>query len=247
MLGSYYTGVKLTKLVYNEYLALKLRNNLCQYVSGFQQKSIYALSSGYGKCGVAVIRISGPHSANVVNELGKFKKLPEPRKAILRYLRDPITNNILDRGLLIWFPGPNSFTGFDCCELQVHGGSAVIAAVLNALAKIPGLRPAGPGEFSKQAFYNGKMDLTEAEGLADLIHAETEMQRLQAFHQMEGSLHNLYSSWKHILKQSVAHVEAYIDFSEDQNIEDNILGDTNKNLVILKDALQCCVVLETSF
>ncbi|KAK3907884.1 tRNA modification GTPase GTPBP3, mitochondrial [Frankliniella fusca] len=143
--------------------------------------------------------------------------------AQLRILRDPQTKEILDKAIVIWFPGPKSFTGEDTCEFQVHGGLAVVSGLLETIGKIPGLSPADPGEFSKKAFFNGSIDLTEAEGLADLIHAETEMQRRQAIYQMSGSLHTLYDRWRNSLLQSLAHVEAYIDFSEDENIEDDVM------------------------
>ncbi|KAG8330681.1 tRNA modification GTPase gtpbp3, mitochondrial, variant 2 [Homalodisca vitripennis] len=165
--------------------------------------TIFAVSSGQGKCGVAVIRISGPQSSSVLSEVAGLKKLPEPRKALLRRLRHPELNEILDQALVLWFPGPHSFTGEDSCELQVHGGTAVVSAVLGALATLPGLRPALPGEFTKRAFYSNKLDLTGVEGLADLIQAETEMQRKQALHQMEGALSQRYDQWRDRLKRVV--------------------------------------------
>ncbi|KDR23956.1 tRNA modification GTPase GTPBP3, mitochondrial, partial [Zootermopsis nevadensis] len=180
--------------------------------------------SGYGKCGVAVIRISGPNATEAIINIAKFKSLPQPRQALLRSLKDPVTNDTLDRGLVLWFPGPNSFTGEDSCELQIHGGPAVISAVLR--------------EFTKRAFHRGKLDLVEVEGLADLIHAETETQRKQAFLQMEGSLSHLYNSWRESLIKSVAHVEAFIDFSEDENIEDNVMDVVEDELKDLKNVIQ---------
>ncbi|XP_054278797.1 tRNA modification GTPase GTPBP3, mitochondrial [Macrosteles quadrilineatus] len=222
---------------------LFLRNKLLQLNFSYiftknYTSTIFALSSGKGKCGVAVIRISGPASNLVMGKMAGLKKLPEPRKALLRQIRHPEKHELLDRGLVLWFPGPNSFTGEDSCELQIHGGVAVISAVLDALAAIPGLRPAEPGEFTKRAFYSNKMDLTEAEGLADLIHAETEAQRKQALLQVEGSLYQRYSEWRDNLKRCIAHVEAYIDFSEDQNIEDDILQTTNSELKLLTLKIQ---------
>ncbi|PSN40957.1 tRNA modification GTPase GTPBP3 [Blattella germanica] len=145
--------------------------------------TIYALSSGYGKCGVAVIRVSGPKASEAIFQIVQRKSLPQPRQAALHYLKDPVTNDPLDRGLVLWFPG----------------------------------------EFTKRAFHAGKLDLTEVEGLGDLIHAETEAQRKQAFFQMEGNLSKLYSTWREDLIKNMAHVEAYIDFSEDENIEDNVM------------------------
>lgn len=141
--------------------------------------TIYALSSAYGKCGVSVIRVSGPQTRQVLCAiLGKKYELKQ-RLAYLKALYHPKTNEMIDRGLVLWFPGPASFTGEDCCEFQVHGSLAVIAAMMDALGHVRGLRPASPGEFTKRAFFGNKLDLTEVEGLADLIHAETEAQRKQ--------------------------------------------------------------------
>lgn len=154
---------------------------------------------GYGKCGVAVIRVSGPKSLLVIKSIARFKddKIV-PRHAYLKKLYQPKSKSLIDKGLCIWFPGkffiklsihifilifffegPNSFTGEDSCEFQIHGGPAVITALLTCLSSITGCRPAQRGEFTKRAFYAGKLDLTEVEGLADLIHAETEYQRKQ--------------------------------------------------------------------
>ncbi|KAL1139572.1 hypothetical protein AAG570_006554, partial [Ranatra chinensis] len=193
---------------------------------------------GYGKCGVAVIRVSGSRSAEAVKKIGGFNVLPEPRKTHLRRLRDPISKEILDRGIIIWFPGPKSFTGEDCCEFQIHGGSAVISAVLTSLASIEHFRPAEPGEFTKRAFYAGKFNLTEIEGIADLIHSETEFQRKQAIIQMEGALGKLYDKWRGTLLGIVAHIEAYIDFGEDQQLEDNIIVDIRERLKLLQESIK---------
>ncbi|XP_066992881.2 tRNA modification GTPase GTPBP3, mitochondrial isoform X1 [Anabrus simplex] len=203
-----------------------LTRSECRIIKTAQNSSsstIYALSSGYGKCGVAVIRISGPHSSDAVSKMARMNSMPSPRRAVLRAFTDPETGEILDRGILIWFPGPYSFTGEDSCEFQVHGGPAVITAILSGLGKLPGFRPAEPGEFTRRAFHLGKLDLTEVEGLADLIDAETEVQRRQALLQMGGMLSNLYNNWRQMLVKNVAHVEAYIDFGEDESIEDNVM------------------------
>ncbi|KAK2177643.1 hypothetical protein NP493_587g00000 [Ridgeia piscesae] len=185
--------------------------------------SIYSLSSGQGKCGVAVIRVSGAEAGTALKEVGRFVRLPGPRRAVLRRLWHPVTARLIDRGLVVWFPGPASFTGEDSCEFHVHGGPAVVTTTLQALGSIPGLRPAEPGEFTKRAFQNGKLDLTEVEGLADLIAAETELQHRQALRQMEGDLASLYSGWTQRLTTSTASLEAHIDFSEDDNLDDGIL------------------------
>uniref|UniRef100_A0A674NEQ6 GTP binding protein 3, mitochondrial n=1 Tax=Takifugu rubripes TaxID=31033 RepID=A0A674NEQ6_TAKRU len=186
--------------------------------------TIFALSSGQGRCGVAVIRASGPASSTALRCLaGLTHSLIPPRTASLRNITDPNSREILDRGLVFWFPGPHSFTGEDSVEFHIHGGAAVIAAVLQALGSVPGMRPAEAGEFTRRAFQAGKMGLTEVEGLGDLIHAETEAQRRQALRQMSGELGRLYQNWSHQLKRYLAHVEAFIDFSEDELIEDGVL------------------------
>ena len=148
--------------------------------------TVYALSSGFGRAAVAVIRVSGPAASRVTRALAG--QLPPPRQAVLASLRAPGSGEAIDRGLVVFFEGPKSFTGEDCAEFHVHGGPAVIAAMLQAFALFDELRPAEPGEFTRRAFENGKLDLTEVEGIADLIDAQTEGQRRQAFRQMAGGL-----------------------------------------------------------
>lgn len=143
---------------------------------------------------------------------------------MLRRIVDPGDGRTLDRGLLLWFPGPESFTGEDLAELQLHGGRAVVAAVLEALARLPGLRPAEPGEFTRRAFDNGKLDLSAVEGLADLIEADTEAQRRQALRQMEGGLARLTGDWAARLTRVLAHFEAAIDFAEEE-LPDHLAGE----------------------
>ncbi|XP_005096541.1 tRNA modification GTPase GTPBP3, mitochondrial [Aplysia californica] len=191
------------------------------FSSSVPHSTIFALSSGAGKCGVAVIRLSGSKSSYALKQL--CGKVTKPRTASLCKLMNPQTQELLDRALVLWFPGPKSFTGEDCAELHIHGGPAVVSAVLTALGSLSGLTPALPGEFSKRAFANGKLDLTEVEGLGDLIHAETEAQRKQALRQMEGDLNQLYTGWRTGLIKSLANVEAFIDFSEEENIEDDVI------------------------
>lgn len=141
------------------------------------------MKSGLGKCGVAVIRVSGPETKHILSMMATRKQSNEfniePRYASLRKIRHPQTGHLIDEGLVLWFPGPNSFTGEDCCEFHVHGGKAVVSAMNDAINSVPGARPSLPGEFTKRAFWTGKLDLSEVEGLADLIHAETEVQRKQ--------------------------------------------------------------------
>ncbi|XP_044541268.1 tRNA modification GTPase GTPBP3, mitochondrial [Gracilinanus agilis] len=201
---------------------LPKRYRSCTPVSG-GRATIFALSSGQGKCGVAVIRTSGPASGPALLGLTALRALPQPRVAKLRLLKHPISSEPLDKGLILWFPGPHSFTGEDCAEFHVHGGPAVVSAVLGALGGIPGFRPAEAGEFTKRAFQNGKLSLTEVEGLGDLIHAETEAQRCQALRQLQGELGQLCQAWGETLTTALAHLEAYIDFSEDDNIEEGVL------------------------
>lgn len=187
-------------------------------------ETIFALSSGHGRCGVAVVRVSGPASLTALRTMAGLRDKPlPPRAAQLRNITDPKTKEVLDRGLVLWFPGPHSFTGEDSAEFHIHGGPAVITAVLQALGSVPGMRPAEAGEFTRRAFQAGKLGLTEVEGLGDLIHAETEAQRRQALRQMSGDLGRLYQDWTHRLKRCLAHVEAFIDFSEDELIEDGVL------------------------
>src|SRR5664280_1041377 len=187
--------------------------------------TIFALSSGRGPAAIAVIRISGSRAGDALKALGI--KIPEPRKAGLARVRnpDPLTGNeIIDEALALWFPAPHSETGEDVAELQLHGGRAVIAAVLAALGRIEGLRPAEAGEFTRRAFENGKLDLTAVEGLADLVMAETQGQRRQAFRQMKGLLGGRAETWRQRLIQALALVEARIDFSDEADVPDNLLA-----------------------
>lgn len=187
-------------------------------------KTIYALSTVFGKSGVAIIRISGSEAAKVVSAMTDIKNI-RPRYAYFTTLHHYKTSAVLDKCLLLYFKAPNSFTGEDIVELQIHGSRAVIESVIDSLASIPYFRLAEPGEFSKRAFYNQKMDLTEAEGLADLIDAETSEQQKYAIRQMEGSLKNLYDGWRQTLVGLLAHLEAYIDFPDEdipQNLTENM-------------------------
>ncbi|KAM9358283.1 5-taurinomethyluridine-[tRNA] synthase subunit GTPB3, mitochondrial [Symphorus nematophorus] len=202
-------------------------------------ETIFALSSGHGRCGVAVVRVSGPASATALRCMaGLTRSLPPPRTALLRSITDPQSKEVLDRGLVLWFPAPHSFTGEDSVEFHIHGGPAVITAVLQALGSVPGVRPAEAGEFTRRAFQAGKLGLTEVEGLGDLIHAETEAQRRQALRQMSGELGRLYQDWSHRLKRCLAHVEAFIDFSEDELIEDGVLNEVDRSVCDLQAEME---------
>ncbi len=185
--------------------------------------TIFALASARGRAGVAVVRVSGPRAgAALAGLMGRPGEAPEtpPRRAVYTPLIDPATGDTLDGGLTIWFPGPASFTGEDVAEFHLHSGPAVISGVLEALSLMDGLRMAEPGEFTRRAFEHGKMDLTAAEGLADLIEAETAAQRRQALRQLEGELGRVYESWRRRLLGALAHSEAAIDFSDEDLPED---------------------------
>ncbi len=183
-----------------------------------QVDTIFALSSGAPPAGVAVIRVSGPGAMNAAVVLAGRR--PEAHRVDVVAFRDPATGETIDRGLLLGFVAPSSFTGEDVVEFQVHGGRAVIAAMLDALGRLPGLRLAQAGEFTKRAFLNGRMDLTEAEGLADLVAAETEAQRRQALGQARGELRAAYDAWRARLMHARALCEAEIDFSDEDGVED---------------------------
>jgi tRNA modification GTPase len=178
--------------------------------------TILALSSGAGRAGVAVIRISGPAAGEALRTLAGA--LPPPRRASLRKLKDSRSGTLLDRGLVIWMPGPNSFTGEDMAELHIHGGRAVIGGVMEALLAVPGMRLAEAGEFARRGFENGKLDLTEVEGLADLINAETEAQRGQALAQAQGSARRLYETLREELVKAQALTEAGLDFADEADV-----------------------------
>lgn len=199
----------------------------------FIPDTIYALATAPGRAGVAIIRLSGPGVAITLQSLTQ-KSLPSPRKATLRTLFDA-AGTAIDQALVVWFPGPASYTGEDVGELHIHGSRAVLAAILTALASLAGLRLATPGEFTRRAFEHGKMDLTEIEGLADLIAAETEAQRRQALRQMEGSLGQLYESWRCELIALMAKLEAAIDFPE-EDLPPDLLADLGPRLSALGQA-----------
>jgi tRNA modification GTPase len=188
----------------------------------YDRDTIFALSSGRPPVAVAVIRVSGPRARVALEILAGG--VSEPRRARLTRLRDRPGGDVLDQALTLWFPAPNSETGEDMAELQVHGGQAVIAAVLAALGRIDGLRPAEPGEFTRRAFENGRLDLTAVEGLADLIYAETEAQRRQAYRQLAGTLGQRVENWRTLLIETQALVEAGIDFPDEGDVPDKLLA-----------------------
>ena len=178
--------------------------------------TIFAVASGFGRSAIAVVRVSGPRTRAILENLAGG--LPKPRRLVLRHLTEPGSAAVLDQALVAWMPGPSSFTGEDQAELHIHGGAAVRGAVLRALAALEGCRPAEPGEFTRRAFLNGRMDLSRVEGLADLIDAETEAQRRQALRQLEGALGGLMEDWRARLIDALALLEAALDFSDEGDV-----------------------------
>jgi tRNA modification GTPase len=196
--------------------------------------TIYALSTAPGRSGVAVIRVSGPAAGDAVEAL-TGRAPPEPRRAVVRRFWDA-EGAAIDHGLVLWFEEPESFTGEDVAEFQVHGGRAIVEAMQAALARVPGLRLARPGEFTRRAVEDGKFDLTAAEGLADLIAAETETQRRQALRQYDGVLADLYEGWRTELVGQAAWIEATIDFS-DEELPSDLLARARAVLASVADAI----------
>ena len=188
--------------------------------------TIYALSSGPGIAGVAVIRVSGEDTSKVI-KLITGKDLPVPRVATLREMNNINTNELIDEGLVIWFPGPQSYTGEDLAEFHVHGSRAVVAALHASISKVENCRLAEPGEFTKRALQNEKINLMKAESVGDLIAAETEIQRKQAIKIMNGKSSKKFNSWREKLLKILSHVEAKIDFP-DEELPNEILHEIKK-------------------
>jgi len=182
--------------------------------------TIFALSSGAPPAGIAVVRISGPDAGTALTRLTR-KPLPQPRLATLATIR-ATDDDVLDRGLVLWFPGPASVTGEDIAELHLHGGRAVVAAVIAALETMSELRPAEAGEFTRRAFENGRMDYAEAEALGDLLRAETEAQRRNAMAQFEGGLAWMVGAWQARLVDLSAQIEALVDHSDEDDVDETI-------------------------
>ena len=180
--------------------------------------TLFAPATGFGRAAVSVIRLSGPAAGPVLAALGG--PLPPARRLSLRTLRDPTDGTVLDQALVAFFPGPGTYSGEDMAELHLHGGTAVRAGVLAALARQPGCRAAGPGEFTRRAVLNGRMDLAEAEGVADLIDAETEGQRRQALRQLEGALSRQVAAWREEAIACLASAEAALDFADEGDVDD---------------------------
>jgi len=199
--------------------------------------NIYALSSGRGPSGIAIIRISGKDTFQICKNLTKLKNLKLNEVNYCKFY-DPKTNNIIDpEALLLWFPGPNSYTGDDLAEFQVHGSNAVINSLLKALSVEKNCRIAEPGEFTKIAFQNNKIDLLKAESIGDLIHAETELQRQQAVKLVQGNASNYYNDLREKLIKSLSYIEAKIDFAED-DLPEKMLREVHKSIKSIKQDIQ---------
>lgn len=199
-------------------------------------KTIYALATPPGKAGVGVIRISGPNSLNALKSLTKKNKFA-PKTTYLNNLYNLENDEIIDQALCLYFASPASFTGEDVVELHIHSSRSVINKMFDQLSKLENFRLAEAGEFSKRAFLNDKLDLTQAEGLADLIDAETSLQHKQALRQMNGELSNLYENWRKELIHIMAYVEAFIDFPE-EDIPTNIIDEIHSELEIFKSQIK---------
>ena len=196
--------------------------------------TIYALSTGPGVSGVAILRISGSESSNVIKSL-TGKDVPKPRIATLRKINNINTSELIDEGIILWFPGPESYTGEDMAEIHVHGSKAVILAVQNEISKVKNCRLAEPGEFTKLAFQNGKINLLKAESIADLISAETEIQRLQAVKIMEGRSSQKFNELRDKLLKILSFVEAKIDFPDEDLPEANLNEIKKSSLEVSKE------------
>ena len=188
--------------------------------------TIYALSSGPGIAGVSVIRVSGESTQEVVKKVTRLE-MPKPRQATLRKFNKINTNELIDEGIILWFPGPESYTGEDLAEFHVHGSKAVISALQDTISEIENCRLAEPGEFTKLAFQNGKINLLKAESIADLISSETEIQRKQAIRIMNGKSSNKFNLLREEIIKALSYIEAKIDFP-DENLPENIYSDIKK-------------------
>ncbi|MEO8421870.1 MAG: tRNA uridine-5-carboxymethylaminomethyl(34) synthesis GTPase MnmE [Hyphomicrobium sp.] len=190
--------------------------------------TIFALSTAPGRAGIAVVRASGPGAGELIDALAPPR--PKKRTAALRRIRDPDSGETIDEGLVLWFAAPRTETGEDMVEFHLHGGAAIVKALLVVLGRQPACRLAEPGEFARRAFVNGKLDLAQVEGLADLVDAETEAQRRQALGQMRGALSELYEGWRGDLIRASALAEAAIDFSDEGDVADNAV-EVARNIV----------------
>ena len=197
--------------------------------------TIYALSSAAGRAALAVVRVSGNRVRDILTAM--IGKLPTPREATLSQVDRPDDRTAIDQAIVLYFAAPNSATGEDVAEFHIHGGRAVLQAMFDALATFDRCRPAEPGEFARRSFDNGKLDLTAAEGIADLVDAETEAQRRQALQQAGGGLARLYDEWRTRLIEIQALVEAAIDFSDEADVSDQAVARARSLAAPLRDEL----------
>ena len=197
---------------------------------------IFAPATGVGRAAVSIVRVSGAGTRGVLETL--CGRVPQPRRASLMTLRDPAKGDDLDQALVLWFPGPASFTGEDMAELQCHGGRSVLSAVLRALDALPQCRPADAGEFTRRALLNGRMTLDQVEGLADLIDAETEAQRRQALRSLEGETGQAVGRWREDIISAMALMEAAIDFSDESDVSEKVIADGLKLAQSIRDQIE---------
>ncbi|HEU0117687.1 MAG TPA: tRNA uridine-5-carboxymethylaminomethyl(34) synthesis GTPase MnmE, partial [Alphaproteobacteria bacterium] len=179
------------------------------------EQTIFALATAPGRGGIAVFRVSGPNAFDAVRKLCKPNEIPSARVATMCNIHNPRTGDLVDHALIVCFEAPRSFTGENVVEFHIHGGRAIAKAMTDALLELDDIRQAEPGEFTRRAFENGKLDLTEAEAIADIVNAETEAQRRQALRQFDGALGRLYEDWRARLIKSLAYLEAAIDFADE--------------------------------
>jgi tRNA modification GTPase len=206
-----------------------------------RDQTIFALSSGRPPTAIAVVRVSGPEAGRVLSVLAK--KILQPRVATRALLRDA-AGDAIDDAVTLWFPGPASATGEDVAEFHIHGGRAVLAALVAALSKFPHVRPAEAGEFTRRAFENGKLDLTEAEGLDDLIHADTDRQRRQALRQLKGLLGDRARDWRREIIEAAALIEAGIDFSDEGDVPGELIEPALERIRVLLLDIESVLAVE---
>jgi tRNA modification GTPase len=199
------------------------------------EDTIFALSSGSGRAGIAVVRISGSRSRDLIEMFAG--RCPEPRKAVVRKLRDPTSATVIDEMLVLWFPSPATVTGEDMAEFHVHGSAAVVAELFRCFGNTVGLRLAEPGEFTRRAYVNGRMDLVEVEGLSDLLEAKTETQRRLAMRQFLGDSSSIYDVWRSRLLMALALIEAGIDFSDEEDVASDAFAQAIVQVIDLRDEL----------
>lgn len=204
--------------------------------------TVFALSTGLPESGtaIAVIRVTGPLTSKGLACLTRSHKkiVNNPRKAFLTSIRHPRSGDIIDHGMILWFPAPNSYTGEDVAEFHVHGSRAVVGAMLSALGSINDFRPAEEGEFTKRAFYNGKLTLAEVEALSSLISSQTEAQRNYALNALNNHVQGHYDDWAKKLSNCLAHVEAVLNFGEDEMIDEAVLDQSIREISVIHDEIK---------